>query len=231
MKLSAFVLDYDGTIADDGVLVPEVRAAIGSVRRRGIVAVLATGRQLDDLRRVSADLGCFDAIVAENGAVLHFPCSGQHAVLAHPPSAEFLEALRQRGVYFTTGECVVEADASTAPAMLDAVRTLELPLTLLFNRGRLMVLPVAVAKSTGLRQALRALRISVHNTVGIGDAENDHDLLDVCEVGAAVAWGSPALKKVADEVIPGRGRPPSPITSFGLPISRGCRPLRWVGGG
>jgi hypothetical protein len=32
-----------------------------------------------------------------------------------------------------------------------------------------------------LRQALLALRISIHNTVGIGDAENDHDLLDACE--------------------------------------------------
>ena len=57
-----------------------------------------------------------------------------------------------------------------------------------------MVLPQAVAKSTGLRQALGRLRLSIHNTIGIGDAENDHDLLDACEVGVAVAWGSPALR-------------------------------------
>jgi len=68
-----------------------------------------------------------------------------------------------------------------------------------------MVLPVAVAKSTGVRQAVRALRLSLHNTVGIGDAENDHDLLDVCEVGAAVEWGSARLKDAADEVIAGGG--------------------------
>ena len=68
-----------------------------------------------------------------------------------------------------------------------------------------MVLPIAVAKSTGLRQALRALRISVHNTVAIGDAENDYDLLDACEVGTAVDWGSATLKAAADEVVPGAG--------------------------
>ena len=68
-----------------------------------------------------------------------------------------------------------------------------------------MVLPQAVAKSTGLRQALLALRLSIHNTLGIGDAENDHDLLDACEVGVAVAWGSQALRTVADEVIQGTG--------------------------
>src|SRR5437899_2258016 len=75
------------------------------------------------------------------------------------------------------------------------------------NRDRLMILPQAVAKSTGLRQALAALRLSVHNTIGIGDAENDHDLLDACEAGVAVGWGSPALRAVADEVIDGTGPP------------------------
>jgi hypothetical protein len=154
---------------------------------------------------VAGDLTCFDVVVAENGAILHFPASGRHAMLAHPPSPAFLAELRARHVDFTVGECVIEADASAAAIILQVVRTLELPLTLLFNRSRLMVLPIAVAKSTGLRHALRALRVSVHNTVGIGDAENDYDLLDACEVGAAVEWGSAALQAVADEIVPGSG--------------------------
>ena len=112
--------------------------------------------------------------------------------------------------------------------MLDVVRQLELPLILAFNRGRLMVLPQAVAKSTGLRQALFALRVSIHNTVGIGDAENDHDLLDACEVGVAVGWGSPALRAVADEIIrrhrPRGGRR---LHAARLRSSRGCRRRRW----
>jgi hydroxymethylpyrimidine pyrophosphatase-like HAD family hydrolase len=205
MKLSAFALDYDGTIAVEGVLDPSVREAIADLRRQGIIVVLATGRQLADLRRVAGDLACFDVIIGENGGVLDFPASGRHVTLAHAPNPVFLNELRRRDVRFTAGECVVEADASAAPTMLQVLRALELPLTLTFNRGRLMVLPQAVAKSTGLRQALRALRLSIHNTVGIGDAENDHDLLDACEVGAAVAWGSRALRTVADEIITGVG--------------------------
>jgi hypothetical protein len=70
-----------------------------------------------------------------------------------------------------------------------------------------MVLPQGATKSRGLHNALRALQLSIHNTVGIGDAENDHDLLDACEVGVAVAWGSPALRAVADEVVEGSGPP------------------------
>lgn len=55
-------------------------------------------------------------------------------------------------------------------------RELEVPLVLLFNRSRLMVLPQSVSKATGLRAALSALRLSAHNAIAIGDAENDHEL-------------------------------------------------------
>jgi hydroxymethylpyrimidine pyrophosphatase-like HAD family hydrolase len=47
-----------------------------------------------------------------------------------------------------------------------------------FNRSRLMVLPQSVSKATCLREALTTLRLSAHNAIGIGDAENDHALLE-----------------------------------------------------
>jgi hydroxymethylpyrimidine pyrophosphatase-like HAD family hydrolase len=212
MKFSALALDYDGTIAANGVLDPAVRDAIGEARRRGIIVILATGRRLPELHQVAGDLTCFDAVVAENGAVLAFPLSGRRVVVGHPPNPAFLQALQRRGVPYSAGESVVEMDGRWAGPTLDIIRALEQPLILSFNRGRLMVLPPAIGKSTGLRQALLAHRISIHNTVGIGDAENDHDLLDACEVGVAVAWGSAALRAVADEVIPGSG--PSAVADY-----------------
>ena len=73
MKLRVLALDYDGTIASDGTLHADVRAAIADVRRRGIVVVLATGRILSELRVLVGDLDAFDAVVAENGALLALP--------------------------------------------------------------------------------------------------------------------------------------------------------------
>ena len=207
VKLAAIALDFDGTIAVDDRLDPSVREAIAAARRQGIAVVLVTGRRIDDLRRVCPDLGCFDVIVGENGAVLDFPASGRHVVLTHPPPHSVTERLHAQGVPFASGEAIVEMDASWAPTALAVIRALEQPLTLTFNRGRLMLLPPAISKSTGLRQALFALRLSIHNAIGIGDAENDHDLLDSCEVGAAVSWGSPALRAVADDIIEGTGPP------------------------
>lgn len=212
MKLATLALDYDGTIAIDGVFDPEVRRAIGAARQRGVVVALVTGRRIDDLRQAAGDLSCFDVIVGENGGVIHFPASGRHVALGHPPRRAFIGELERRGVPFTLGETLVEMAATSASTALEAVQTSEQPLVLAFNRGRLMLLPPAVSKSIGLRQALGELRLSVHNAVAIGDAENDHDLLDACEVGVAVAWGSPALRAVADEVIEGTG--PAAVATY-----------------
>lgn len=218
MKFSALALDYDGTIAVNGVFDHSVREAVADARRRGIVVVLVTGRRLADLHSVAGDLTCFDAVVGENGAVLEFPLSGRHVVVGHAPSPAFLQELRRRGVPFAAGESVVEAEASWAGPILEVIRALEQPLILAFNRGRLMILPQAIAKSTGLRQALTALRVSIHNTVGIGDAENDHDLLDACEVGVAVGWGSAALRAIADEVVAGTG--PAAVADYVRRVSQ-----------
>ena len=56
MKLAALAVDYDGTIAVNGVLDPAARNAIADARQHGIVVILATGRRLADLRRVAGDL-------------------------------------------------------------------------------------------------------------------------------------------------------------------------------
>jgi hydroxymethylpyrimidine pyrophosphatase-like HAD family hydrolase len=207
MKLVVIALDYDGTIAIDGALDPSVRDAIGTARRKGIVVILVTGRRLDDLRQVAGALDCFDALVVENGAVLHFPASGRHVTIGHAAAPEVIAELERRQIPHAAGEVVIEMDAMHAPAALDVIRALQQPLMLAFNRGRLMLLPQSVAKSAGLRQVLHALRLSIHNAIAIGDAENDHDLLDACEVGVAVQWGSAALRAVADEVIDGTGPP------------------------
>jgi energy-coupling factor transporter ATP-binding protein EcfA2 len=45
--------------------------------------------------------------------------------------------------------------------------------------------------------------LSAHNAVGIGDAENDHALLALCECGVATANALPTLKQAADFVTTG----------------------------
>jgi haloacid dehalogenase-like hydrolase len=170
--------------------------------------LLVTGRILADLRRVvSDDLRFVDAVIAENGAVVHFPHSGHTTILAPTIPHAFLSGLQQKGVSFGAGQCLVDAHADEAPRILEVVRRLELPLVLVFNRSRVMTLAQGVSKATGLHAVLGMLRLSARNTAAVGDAENDHEMLRLAEVAVAVEWGSPSLKAAADLVIEGTGPP------------------------
>jgi HAD superfamily hydrolase (TIGR01484 family) len=70
MFFIAFAVDYDGTLANNGVVDELTIAAVERVRRSRRRTFLVTGRQLDDLHQVFPRLDLFDRVVAENGAVL-----------------------------------------------------------------------------------------------------------------------------------------------------------------
>ncbi len=204
MLLRAIALDYDGTIATNGVMHPEVREAIKTARQSGLLVIIVTGRILRELRRVAGDLDFVDAVVAENGAVLLLS-NGHRRLLAPPPFPILLNKLSDRSIEFTVGRCLVDLDAEHAGAVLSIIRELELPLTLSFNRNKMMVLPQSISKASGLRDVLNILGTSIHNAIGIGDAENDYELLRCCEYGIAVQWAPHLLKAEADFVLTGEG--------------------------
>ena len=205
MKLSVIALDYDGTIASDRGIDGEVRQAIALARTNGVTVLLVTGRILSELRRVAGDLHFVDGVVAENGAVVHFPDSDHTSVLAPRVQDRLVAEMTAQQIAYQAGECLLDASADDAQRVLAIIRRLELPYVLIFNRGRMMVMPQGVSKATGLQVALDMLRLSPRNTVAVGDAENDHELLRIAELGAAVHWGSGALQEVADAIVHGQG--------------------------
>ncbi len=222
MNLRILALDFDGTIAINGELDRNAAEAIREARVAGLMVVLVTGRILSDLDTRLPEAPLFDAIVAENGAVLRLPAQPSPILLSRVPDPRFLAELERQGVRHRHGSCVVEAAADASRQILDSIRRLAVPLGISFNRDRLMVLPLGVTKGTGLQEALWRLRASGHNAIGVGNAENDHPLLEACEFGAAVAWGSEALQGVAEAVIPGND--PSAIA----PFIRGLLPARRI---
>jgi hydroxymethylpyrimidine pyrophosphatase-like HAD family hydrolase len=205
MKPRVLALDFDGTIAVNDTIDGDVTAAIQEARNAGLLVILVTGRSLSDLDALFCSPSPFDAIVAENGALLRFPNLPSPILLSQSPDPRFLAELRNRGIQHHRGQCVVDANADIAAQMVEVIRSLCLPLAITFNLSRLMVLPHGVSKASGLREALWRLRTSAHNAIAVGNAENDHELLETCEIGAAVAWGSEALRRSADEIVPGEG--------------------------
>jgi hydroxymethylpyrimidine pyrophosphatase-like HAD family hydrolase len=192
--------DYDRTLAVDGTIAPETMAALGRLRESGRRIVLVTGRRFEDLLDVCPDVDFFDQVVAENGAVLFDPRAKKVDDLADPPPPAFLTALEHAGVPFSTGRIVVSSVVPHEVAILEIIRTLGLELQIVFNKESVMVLPGGVSKATGLRAALRRLGLSIHNTVGVGDGENDHAFLRRTGFAVAVANAVPSLADEADLV-------------------------------
>ena len=204
MRYFCLVCDYDGTIAHDGRCAPSTIEALKRVRASGRKLILATGRQLDELKETFPEYSVFDRIIAENGAILCGADAEECKALAEPPAAEFVDELRRRGVSpLSVGQCIVATWHPRESIVLDVIRDLGLELQVIFNKDAVMVLPSGVNKATGLKAALKELNLSAHNAVGVGDAENDHVFLKACECSVAVANALPALKERADLVTQG----------------------------
>jgi len=201
MIVHVLACDYDGTIADDGRVSPETAAVLARVRESGRKLFLVTGRMLPDLKSVCPDADrMFDLIVAENGGLLYVPERRELRRLGDAPEAPLVEALQRRGVPFEVGNAILATTAAYSDAALAAIRETGVERSLVFNKGALMLLPGGVTKGTGLAAALDLTQFSARNLAGVGDAENDHAFLSMCECAAAVADAIPALRERADIV-------------------------------
>lgn len=200
MRYLALASDYDNTIATDGRMPPAVLEVLRKLRQSGRKLILVTGRELPDLLTVLPEIELFDRVVAENGALLYRPHDRSDLLLSEPFPAKFLQALRTRGVPVSAGRSILATVQPYETAVLECIREYGLELQVIFNREAVMILPSGTNKATGLKVALRELQLSPHNLVAIGDGENDHAFIDVCECAVAVANAVPSLCERADFV-------------------------------
>jgi hydroxymethylpyrimidine pyrophosphatase-like HAD family hydrolase len=196
----AIAVDFDGTLTTGGRPADATLDAISRSRNGHRRILLVTGRILSELRSVFGDVDrWFDAIVAENGAVISSP-SGTR-LMAPPVDARIVRALEREGHDVRSGAVLVACHADADRDALAEIRRLGLDCQLVYNRTELMILPAEISKGAGLGAALADLGISPHSAVGIGDAENDLSLVEHCELGVAVANAVPSLKARADLVL------------------------------
>lgn len=208
MYFIALATDYDGTLAHDGTVTTKTLAALERFKKTGRKMVLVTGRELPDLKRVFPDIGLFDKVVAENGALIYTPASEEERAIAPSPEPKFVVRLKKQGVKpLSVGQSIVATWEPHQTKVLEVIKELGLELEIIFNKGAVMILPSGINKATGLTAALQDLRLSPHNVVGVGDAENDHAFLQACGCSVAVDNAIPAVKTTADLVMRGaRGK-------------------------
>ena len=200
MRYTALALDYDGTIAKDGVVAPHVLAGLEALKASGRRLLLVTGRELEELLGIFPAIGLFDRVVAENGALLYRPATGERVELGEPPPHALIEALKASGIPLAVGHTILATVRPHETVVLEAIARLGLEQQVIFNKGAVMVLPPGCNKASGLKTALGELRLSPRNVVAGGDGENDHAMLEMAEYAVATANGIQTLKDAADYV-------------------------------
>ena len=199
MRYLALATDYDGTLAMSGSLSAEVEGALEQLRSSGRRVVLVTGRTFEEFEAACSSMALFDCVVLENGAVLYSPSTRQLTALCPPASPDLVRELTRRGVEpVIRGQAIVATRRPNEIAVLETIRDLGLELQIIFNGAAVMVLPSGVNKGSGLQAALREIGLSTHEIVGVGNAENDHSFLEICECSVAVDNAVAALKAKVD---------------------------------
>jgi hydroxymethylpyrimidine pyrophosphatase-like HAD family hydrolase len=203
LRFRVLASDYDGTLACEGIVAAGTIAALKRIRASGRKLILVTGRELPELRDLFPSLDLFDLVVVENGALLHFPATGENRLLGAKADKSFVRHMAHHGVPMSVGRSVVATVRPYDQLVLKIIREFSFPLQVIYNKEAVMVLPTGVSKATGLASALEELSLSESEVVGIGDAENDHAFLSRCGLSVAVANAIPSLKERVDQVTKG----------------------------
>ena len=225
----ALACDYDGTLASEDRISEEARAALDQARAAGLRLVLVTGRTFFELTRVCECLGLFEAVVAENGAVLYYPAESMIHDEGPPPPGRLLAELDRRGIYYQPGRVIVDTARSDEAAVREALAAAAVTREIVYNRGALMLLPTGVSKGTGVQKAVRSLGLSPHDVLALGDAENDLALFEACGWCACPASAGGEVQERADWIFPGENGQSiaaaiaGPILSGRLPRARALR--------
>lgn len=226
----AVALDLDGTLTSRGELSAQALDALDQVRRNGLVVILVTGRIGAELEAEFPQIAeHVDALLLENGAVA--VVGGTTRALSTPVDDALDKALANRGIPHRRGQALVAVDGEHAATVLEMIGELGLDCQIVRNRASLMVLPAGVTKGTGLRAVLQELNLSGHNTIAVGDAENDLSLFGVAEIGAAVANAVPSVREHADLVLDTENGAAIASLLTGPYLGgarRMCPPRRWI---
>ena len=201
MHLKILAFDLDGTLARDGVVAEATWEALRAAKDAGFVLLLVTGRRLS----VIPELGPFDelceAIVAENGATIHYPRIDRVDTPFGKLAYEVVRKLEQLHIDVEFGEAIAATWVPHDRKVLDCIAQTGYAATVEYNKGAVMVLPPGATKGSGLKLALEELGYSTRNVLAVGDAENDRSMFEQADLSVAVPNAIPAIRDLADTVL------------------------------
>jgi hydroxymethylpyrimidine pyrophosphatase-like HAD family hydrolase/CheY-like chemotaxis protein len=199
--LKILACDLDGTLAKDGIVAPETWDLLHQAKMSGLTLILATGRVIESFIDNGPFAEFFEAIVAEDGAVVFFPRRDIVKLPFGRLSSMVVQRLEELKIPLERGLSIVATRVPYDEVIHKVLQDINVGVTIEYNNGAVMLLPPGATKGTGLSYALQDLGYSPRNLVACGDAENDCSLLELAELGVAVPNAIPKIKALADVVL------------------------------
>ena len=207
MRYLALCCDYDGTIAHHGRVDEPTLAALEASARVGPQARARhrprARRPADGLSRASI---CSTASSPRTARCSTGPRPARSGCWPKRRRTTFVDsaARARRRAALGRPRASSRPGSRTRTTVLETIRDLRARAAGHLQQGR------GDGAARGRQQGDRAcarrcdeLGLSPHNVVGVGDAENDHAFLSICECSVAVANALPAVKERADIVTRG----------------------------
>lgn len=204
MYRRVMAFDYDGTLAREGVVPPELIAALEQCRRDGHALFLVTGRRFESVNLGPLDQ-VFAGVVWENGAVMAHAASGEIYLPFGQLDPQLIKAFDEAGIPYERGLGIAATWTPHDQTLWQVLRAQGSTTSLEYNKGSVMVLPPGATKGAGLQYLLTLCGFSARNLAAFGDAENDLSMLTLAEVGVAVGDAVPSVRDAADLVAEGAG--------------------------
>jgi hydroxymethylpyrimidine pyrophosphatase-like HAD family hydrolase len=199
MYRRVMAFDFDGTLALNGDVPPDVEKALEECRERGYALFLVTGRRFE-----TVTLGYLGELLAgvvwENGAVLTHTASGETYLPFGQLDTRLLKAIEEAGIPFERGLAIAASWTPHDQALWRILASQHSTTSIEYNKGAVMVLPPGATKGAGLERLLALCGLSPRNLAAFGDAENDLSMMTLAEVSVAVADAVPAVIEQSDIV-------------------------------
>ncbi|WP_447974736.1 HAD hydrolase family protein [Nitrospira sp. Kam-Ns4a] len=227
MYRRVMAFDFDGTLAEEEQVPPELERALEQCRASRHALFLVTGRRFETV--ALGRLGnLFTGVVWENGAVLAHGASGELYLPFGQLDAGLLKGLEEAGVPFEPGLAIAATWTPHDKTVWEVLGRLGGGATVEYNKGAVMLTPPGAAKGAGLERLLTLCGFSPRNLAAFGDAENDLSMLRLAEVAVAVGDAVPAVIELADVVAaqPGPAGVLEILTQYPLAGQFLDRPLR-----
>jgi hydroxymethylpyrimidine pyrophosphatase-like HAD family hydrolase len=192
-------LAFDSTLNENGVVPLALENALTHLHRAGYILFLVTERRFG-----SIELGplrdIVTGIVWENGAVLHHSRTNEVYLPFGQVDPRLIKALQVTEVPIERGTATVSTRAVYDEVVWNVLNQWGGDAAITRDKDTVTISPPGAAKGAGLERLMGLCGFSPRNLISFGDGESDFSLLQLGEIGVAVADAVPSLKEVADLV-------------------------------